>query len=274
MTEDSEEARRIALVLDETNRERREVEAGMMEGALMQAGVLAEAGHAALLVHGAGWHAGVVGIVAGRLKERHNRPALVGALVDGVVKGSGRSVRGVDLGGAIMGARSAGLLSTGGGHAMAAGFSLPEEGLGAFRAFLEERLAHARGLPRAADLVVEGALTVGGATVELAQQLERLAPFGHGHEEPVFVLTRARVVRADRIGKDGATVRAFVDGEDGGGRLKAMLFRAGEGVLAEALLARRGALHLAGHLRAGELEWGGDGELLRVGRCGGVIGAG
>ncbi len=250
LTEDPDEAQRIAVLLDATNRERREVEAGMMQSALDQAAVLDAAGHAALLVCGAGWHPGVVGIVAGRLKERHNRPALVGAVIDGIVRGSGRSVPGVDLGRAIMAARSEGLLLTGGGHAMAAGFSLAEDGVATFQAFLDDRLAHARLLPRAADLAVEGTIAVPGATLELAQHLQRLAPYGHGNEEPIFALTRARVIRADRIGKDGATVRATVEGEGGGPRLKAMLFRAGEGPLAAALLDRGAPLHLAGHLRA------------------------
>ena len=250
LTDDPLEAQRIALLLDSTNRERREVEAGMMDGAMAQGAALDQAGHAALLVVGEGWHPGVVGIVAGRVKERFNRPALAGAVIDGVVKGSARSVAGVDLGRAIMAGRSMGLLLTGGGHAMAAGFSLAVADVPRFQAFLNERLAHARALPRAADLAVEGMLAVPGATVELAQQLDRLAPFGNGNEEPVFALPRARVVKADRIGKDGGTIRAYVEGEGGGGRLKAMLFRAGEGPLAAALLERGAPLHLAGHLRA------------------------
>ena len=250
LTEDPIEAQRIALLLDATNRERREVEAGMMQSALDQAAALDEAGHAALLVHGEGWHPGVVGIVAGRLKERHNRPALAGAIIDGIVKGSARSLAGIDLGRAIMAARSEGLLLTGGGHAMAAGFSLARANVAAFQAFLDDRLAHARALPRAADLAVEGTLAVPGATLDLAQHLLRLAPYGHGNEEPVFALARARVIRADRIGKDGATIRATVEGVAGGPRLKTMLFRAGEGPLAAALLERGPPLHLAGHLRA------------------------
>ena len=99
-------------------------------------------------------------------------------------------------------------------------------------------------------------MAVPGATTELARQVARLAPFGAGNEEPVLVLQRARVVRADRVGREAATIRAFVEGEGGGPRLKAMLFRAREGALAEALLARDGLpLHLAGHLRAE--EWNG-----------------
>ena len=257
LTESAVEAREIAGILDSTNRDRREVEAGMMEGAMAQAAALDEAGHAALLVHGDGWHAGVVGIVAGRIKERHNRPALVGAVADGVVKGSARSVPGVDLGRAVTAARSAGVLLTGGGHAMAAGFSLRVEAMGEFQAFLNEQLAHATLLPRAADLMVDGTLAVAGATAELVQQLARLEPYGHGNAEPVFAIPRVRVVRSDRIGKDGNTLRAHIEGEGGGVRLKVMLFRAGDGALAAALGERHGGpLHLAGQLRAE--EWNGS----------------
>jgi single-stranded-DNA-specific exonuclease len=139
---------------------------------------------------------------------------------------------------------------------MAAGFSLPEAGLAAFHEFLNARLAAAAALPSAADLTVEGTVTVPGCTTELAQQISLLAPFGNGNEEPVLALPRVRVVRADRVGRDSATIRTFVQGEEGTGRVKAMLFRAADGALAEALLRRDGsALHLAGHLRAE--EWNG-----------------
>ncbi len=249
LTEDLAEAREIAVLLDSTNRQRRDVEAGMLDDAMQQAAALDAKGHAVLLVTGEGWHQGVVGIVAGRIKERFNRPALVGAVSDGAVKGSARSVPGIDLGRAIIAARSGGLLLTGGGHAMAAGFSLHAARVPEFQAFLDERLHAARALPRAADLSVEGTLAVPGANVELARHLDRLAPYGHGNEEPVFALAHARVIRADRIGKDGNTVRALVEGEDGA-RLKTMLFRAGDGPLATALLGRGAPLHLAGHLRA------------------------
>jgi single-stranded-DNA-specific exonuclease len=121
-------------------------------------------------------------------------------------------------------------------------------------------LAAAAALPAAADLPIEGGVTVAGATAELAGFVARLAPFGNGNEEPTFALSRARVVRADRVGREAGSIRAFVEGE-GGGRLKAMLFRAREGAVADALLARDGVpLHLAGHLRAE--EWNGT-----VGAC-------
>ncbi|MFC3026237.1 MULTISPECIES: single-stranded-DNA-specific exonuclease RecJ [Roseomonadaceae] len=249
LEDDPIEARAMAERLDVVNKRRQDVEADVLTAAMTEAERQAQRGHPVLLVVGQGWHPGVVGIVAGRMKEKYNRPACVAGLSEGLAKGSGRSVPGVDLGAAIIAARQAGLLATGGGHAMAAGFSFPAEKEGEFHAFLDERLAHAANLPGAADLALEGALTVPGATVEVASQITRLAPFGAGNEEPVFVLSRARVVRADRVGKEGGTIRAFLEGEGGSGRLKAICFRAKEGPLAAALLGG-GTLHLAGHLRA------------------------
>jgi single-stranded-DNA-specific exonuclease len=247
--DDPVEARAMAQRLDEVNRRRQEVEGEVLSAALAAADRQAERGHPVILVTGDGWHPGVVGIVAGRIKEKYNRPACVAGIAGGLAKGSGRSVPGVDLGAAIIAGRQAGLLETGGGHAMAAGFSFRADRAAEVQAWLDERLSHAARLPSAADLTVEGTLGVPAATVGMAQEVSRLAPFGAGNEEPVFVLNRARVVRADRVGKEGNSVRAFLEGEGGGPRLKAICFRAKEGPLAEALLGR-GVLHLAGHLRA------------------------
>ncbi len=250
LARDPHEAMELAVKLDEVNRQRQTVESSMLEAALEEAAQQAARGLPVLFVHGADWHPGVVGIVAGRIKEKQNRPALVGGLIDGVVKGSGRSIAGLDLGSVVIAARQAGILLTGGGHAMAAGFSLRAERTADFHAFLSERLAGASELPGAADLSVEAMLTVPGATMDLARDVRRLAPFGAGNEEPTFVLPRARVVRSDRIGKEGGTIRAFVEGEGGGPRLKALLFRAGSGDLARAFENPAVPLHLAGHLRA------------------------
>jgi single-stranded-DNA-specific exonuclease len=255
LADDPATASRIARELDEVNRQRQAVEAGMLEEALAQAGAQFAAGAAVVVLAGADWHPGVVGIVAGRIKETFNRPALVAGIVDGMAKGSGRSVAGVDLGAAIIAARQSGLLHSGGGHAMAAGFSLPVSQIDALRDFLNERLRHAQALPASVVLPLEGMLAVSGATPSLATLVERLSPFGTGNEEPVFVVPRARVVKAERIGKNLSTIRAFVEGEDGG-RLKTMLFRPKDEALAEAMLRVGGApLHLAGHLRAN--HWNG-----------------
>ena len=252
LCQDAGEARGLAERLDAVNRQRRTVEAAIVDRAMELAAAQIEADHAVLVLSGTDWHPGVVGIVAGRVKERFNRPALVGAILeDGTIKGSGRSVPGLDLGSAVIAARQAGLLLTGGGHAMAAGFSLRGDRLGDFHAFLDERLAEARRRPAHLDLGIDGVLNVGGANVELASQIGRLSPFGAGNEEPVFVLPHVRVLRADRIGKESRTLRVLIEAEGGGARLKALLFRADDSPVAQALEARDGArLHLAGQLRA------------------------
>jgi len=250
LAEAPEDAAALAQTLDQVNRQRQAVEAAIMGEAMAQAEAQVAAGHAVILLAQAGWHPGVVGIVAGRVKEKFNRPALVAGIAEGLAKGSGRSVPGLDLGAAVISARQMGLLATGGGHAMAAGFSLKESGLPALHGFLNERLVSAAELPSAAELALEGVLAPGGADAALAQMVARLGPFGTGNAEPMFVLPRALIVKTDRIGKDGNTIRAMVEGE-GGGRLKALLFRAKDGPLAEALCRAGGApLHLAGHLRA------------------------
>ena len=250
LSEDALEAGSLAATLDSVNRTRQVVEADMLDHAMAEAETQFMAGHPVALVAGSQWHAGVVGIVAGRIKERFNRPALVAARADTLLKGSGRSVPGIDLGAAVIAARAHGLLTSGGGHAMAAGFGMYDRHRGDFHAFLNERLAAAALLPRAADLLVEGSLAIGGCTVELAGQIGRLAPFGPANEEPTMALARVRVARSERIGREGGTLRVFLAGEDGT-QLKAVMFRAGETPLALKLLARDGALlHVAGHLRA------------------------
>ena len=250
LCDDAIEARAMAERLDAVNRRRQEVESEVLGAALAAAEAQFAAGHAVLMVCGEGWHPGVVGIVAGRVKERFNRPSCVAGVAGGVAKGSGRSVAGLDLGAAVIAARQAGLLEAGGGHAMAAGFTFAADRREAVHAFLDERLAGAADLPGVADLVVEGTVAVPGATVDLALQVERLAPFGAGNEEPVFAVPRARIVRADRVGREGNTIRAFLEGE-AGGRLKAICFRAKDGPLAQLLLGSGGApLHLCGQLRA------------------------
>ena len=157
---------------------------------------------------------------------------------------------GLDLGAAVIAARQSGILATGGGHAMAAGFSLEAKRAADFHAFLCERLPNHPDAARRPNLQVEATVSAGGAGVELAEHLARLAPFGTGNEEPVLVVPDVRVTRADRLGNDGNTVRAYVQSEGDGRRLKALLFRAGEGKLGQALQDRSARLHLAGHLRA------------------------
>lgn len=248
---DAHDARTMAERLDAVNRRRQGVEAEILDRAMAQAAEQREAGHPVILLAGKDWHPGVVGIVAGRIKEQFNRPALVGAeQEDGSIKGSGRSVPGLDLGTVIIAARQAGLLTTGGGHAMAAGFSLPADNIERFHAFLDERLADAAALPDTVDITLDVALSVSGATVELAENLAMLAPFGAGNAEPLIAVSHAQIIRSDRIGRDGNTLRLLLKGQDGG-RLKALLFRANDNPLAIALEdSTRPPVHLAGYLRS------------------------
>ncbi|MBS1015230.1 single-stranded-DNA-specific exonuclease RecJ [Acetobacter persici] len=248
---DAHDARTMAERLDAVNRRRQGVEAEILDRAMAQAAEQREAGHPVILLAGKDWHPGVVGIVAGRIKEQFNRPALVGAeQEDGSVKGSGRSVPGLDLGTVIIAARQAGLLTTGGGHAMAAGFSLAADNIERFHAFLDERLADAAALPDTVDITLDVALSVSGATVELAENLAMLAPFGAGNAEPLIAVSHAQIIRSDRIGRDGNTLRLLLKGQDGG-RLKALLFRANDNPLAIALEdSTRPPVHLAGYLRS------------------------
>lgn len=245
-TSDPNRALKLAQRLDELNLERREIEARCLEEAIEQA----EAGgieDGLVYVSGEGWHVGVIGIVAGRLKERYDRPACVVARNEGVGKGSGRSVSGIDLGAAVIAARQAGLLINGGGHAMAAGFTVDHEQESEFRAFLAGRISKAVGPDGIiASLRVDGALQPIAATAEFALTLSRVAPFGSGNAEPRFVLPAARIVRSDVVGTDH--VRCIVSGE-GGGSLKAIAFRSMEEPLGQALLGRGVPLHLAGHIR-------------------------
>ncbi|HTZ70097.1 MAG TPA: DHHA1 domain-containing protein, partial [Acetobacteraceae bacterium] len=249
LCQDPVEARSLAERLDAVNRQRQHVEAAVLEAAMAEAAAQMAAGHAVLVVSGATWHPGVVGIVAGRLREKFNRPACVGGHAEGMVKGSGRSVSGIDLGAAVIAARQSGLLATGGGHAMAAGFSYAPDRQPALHAFLNERLAGVLDLPARPHLDVEAAISAGGTNLELARNIARLAPFGPGNPEPVLVLRAVRVARSDRLGNDGNTVRAYVEAD--GARVKALMFRAGDGPVARALTDRAGGLlHLAGHARA------------------------
>lgn len=250
LADDQASAMRHARALDDINRQRQAVEAGILDQALNIAAAQFAAGAAVALVAGADWHPGVVGIVAGRIKEQFNRPALVAGIAGGRATGSGRSIAGVDLGAAIIAAQESGILLKGGGHAMAAGFTLDAANIEALHVFMCERLVAAATHPAACDLTLDGAIGIAGATEDLAGHITRLGPFGAGNEEPLFVIPRARVVKADRIGRTETTIRAYLDGETGG-RLKAMRFRAKDDALTGGLLTLSGPpLHVVGHLRA------------------------
>jgi single-stranded-DNA-specific exonuclease len=259
-TGDAGEAAALARRLDELNAERRALEQAALAAAIEQIEEAGQPRGALIMATGEGWHPGVIGVVASRLRERYDRPACVVALEGGIGKGSGRSVAGVDLGSAVIAARQAGLLINGGGHAMAAGFTVEARQVMELRRFLEERLDGGAGGPAVPRLEIDGVLSARGATVELAGLLEKCGPFGSGNPEPRFALTDLRVVRSDVVG-DGH-VRAVLAGGDGA-RLKAIAFRSAGNGVGRALLAGAGApLHLAGHLRTN--NWQGRSELQLV----------
>ncbi len=245
-TEDAAEARRIAAELERLNEERREIEAGVLAAALEGL----DPSGPVVIAHGEAWHPGVLGIVASRLKERFNRPACVIAWEDGIGKGSGRSVAGADLGAAVIAARQAGLLLHGGGHRMAAGFTIERDQLARFSDFLAERIGGGADTRDAVpELGIDGALQPMACTAGLVRLLTGLGPFGAGNAEPRFVLPGVRIVKADPVGS--AHVRCIVTQPATSARLKAIAFRATETPLGAALLNAGGmALHLAGHLRA------------------------
>jgi single-stranded-DNA-specific exonuclease len=249
-SDDPIEVRGLAQQLDAHNGERRDIEARVLAQAVAQVESGGARRRALLFVAGEGWHPGVVGIVASRLKDRYNRPACVVAMEGALGRGSGRSVSGLALGPAVIAARQAGIVSNGGGHAMAAGFTVAADRLLELSDFLEARALEALGADEpAAELAIDGALTGAAATPGLAELIERIGPYGTGNPEPRFVMPQMRVLRADVVG--GAHVRLILADGAGSGRVKAIAFRAVDGPLAPALLDSGGrAYHVAGHLRA------------------------
>lgn len=249
LTDDPVEAKRIAAELDRLNTERQEVERAVLEVA--EAEAYAAAGHedagASIVVSGEGWHPGIVGLVAARLKERFNRPAFAIAFNGETGTGSARSIPGVDIGKAVHHAVEAGLLVKGGGHAMAAGLTVERYRLGDLRAFLEDQLAASVEKARAdRSLSIDAALTAGGATVALVEQVAKAGPFGSGSPEPVFAFPNHRLAYVETFGN--GHIRARIASNDGA-VLKVVAFRCADEPLGRALLAARGRLvHIAGTL--------------------------
>ncbi|HZT27655.1 MAG TPA: single-stranded-DNA-specific exonuclease RecJ [Pseudolabrys sp.] len=265
LEEDATEAARIAAELDRLNQERRALEAAALAQAdaeAMAALGLEEKG-AVVVTAQQGWHVGVVGLVAARLKERYGRPAFAIALEPGGMgTGSGRSITGVDLGLAVRQAVRQGLLVKGGGHAMAAGVTLRHDALAAFRAFLEDALGAAvEKARRETALLVDGAVSAGGFNLALADLLARAGPYGAGNPEPMLVLPAHTIVYADPAGEQHVRVRL----KSGDGKfIDAIAFRAAGTPLAKALLDGRGCIvHVAGTIAID--RWQGEERMqLRV----------
>jgi single-stranded-DNA-specific exonuclease len=259
-TADPDEARAIAAELDRLNEERRAIEMLVCEQAEEQATKLN--GEPVLTVMSGGWHQGVIGIVAGRLKERFGRPAIVIAeCEDGTGKGSGRSISGVDLGAAVLAAKDSGLLVAGGGHAMAAGLTLPPGGLDAFRGFINERVAgdveQSRG-DRA--LLHDAVLAPGGVAAALCDALEAAGPYGAGWPGAHVAAGPARLLKVGIVGENH--VRGIAAGDDGKS-FKFIAFRSAEGALGRALLESNGDRRwwLAGTIKRDEWNGGNAAEM-------------
>ena len=247
---DKTEAAEIATLLNTYNNERQEIEAKVLEEANQQINKFELQSASIVMVVGEGWHPGVIGIVASRLKERFDRPSLVITLKGGNGTGSGRSVSGVDLGSAIIAARQMGIISKGGGHAMAAGLSIDAERIEDLRFFLNEHLAtDLAGRPSIPGHFMDGALKVAGANLKLVETLAKVGPFGSGNPEPRFVITNALIAHADLVGKDQCHLRVSLTDETGK-RLNAIAFRSVETEMGQALLHHGGApFHISGKIR-------------------------
>ena len=254
-TADPHQAAALAEKLNQLNQERREIERVVLDAAIDQVGAR-DPSAPMIWAAGEGWHPGVVGIVASRLKERFNRPAVVIGLAGGEGKGSGRSVTGIDLGTAVAALAREGVLLKGGGHVMAAGLTVAEEGLEAAMEALGARLAaQGAGSVGPADLRLDGVLTPAGATIDLIERMEAAGPFGQANPAPRMAFAGVQVQGVRIVGNGHCQVR--LAGREGP-QLQAIAFGAAENGLVslfEAAASARAPLHIAGRLEID--DWGG-----------------
>lgn len=252
-TDDPLEARALAQELHQFNAERKMIEEGVLEQALVRAEQ--RCNDPVIMAEGEGWHPGVIGIVAARIKEKYNRPACVIAFDEnGIGKASGRSVSRIDLGAAVISAKQNDLLVAGGGHKMAAGFTVTRDMFAQLKAHVNahvtEQLAGEVYQP---ELRLDAVLSLHGLTLELVDKINLLAPYGAGHAEPRFALSGVRIVRPTIVGEKH--VSCFLQDTAGGASIKGIAFRAIDSALGEVLM-KSGAkpLHLAGHIAVNEWQ--------------------
>jgi single-stranded-DNA-specific exonuclease len=250
--DDVAEAEKIAARLDELNKERQAMEAAMLAEAEAEAQAEYGTGENASVILTAreGWHPGVVGLLASRLKDRFRRPAFAIAFdPSGKGTGSGRSISGFDMGRMVRAAVDEGILVKGGGHAMAAGLTVERANLGRLRGFFDERAERAvRDLVAVETIKIDGALSATGATLALADQLEHAGPYGSGHPQPIFALPGHRICDVRQVGTNH--LRVALEGPDGG-RIDAMAFRAADTDLGAFFMKERGqGVHVAGTMSA------------------------
>ncbi len=253
----SSEAMEIASRLNELNAERQEIEAVVLEEAILQVEGRMEDGDPGpfVVASGEGWHPGVIGIVASRLKEQFNRPSAVISFDGDVGTASARSVGGADLGAAVIAARQQGIIIKGGGHAMAAGFSVARENLSKLEQFIGARMRDAIGdNPPPPGLLFDGMIALSGANTWLVKSLDSVAPFGIGNAEPRFIIKDVRFVEARPVGADQSHVR-LVMADETGKRLTGIAFRAQSSDLGPGLLNHGGKpFHVAGKLRINDWQ--------------------
>jgi single-stranded-DNA-specific exonuclease len=244
------QADEIATLLDLHNRERQEIEKSILADAIGVASL--QENSAFLLAANEGWHAGVVGIVAGRLKDRFLKPTFVVGFEGGMGRGSARSVAGTDVGALVRLALEKSLIESGGGHAMAAGFSLRPSQLDAFRAFLFEQFARASESAVSRSLEIETLVSARGATPSLVEEIALAGPFGAGNPEPIVLVPDVRLAFAEIVGEEH--VRMKLTSADGAW-LDAIAFRVARQPLGNAILGARGRrLHAVGRLRCEEWQ--------------------
>ena len=252
---DPETAAGLALRLDDLNKERRQIEEAVRVVALDRA---AQSPHHVIILADEGWHEGVIGIVAGRVRERYGKPAMIISMgPDGVGKGSARGIAGFRLGNAVIAAHQAGIIEGGGGHDMAAGFSVRASQIAAFQAFMDERfLAEFNGVAPQVSHTASAVLSVAGCQPVIADWLDKMGPFGSGNAEPRFVLPDCRVKSARRVGGDGAHLSCRLD--DGSGVINAIAFQAGGTAVGKAIEAAMNGdyLHILGRVRRDRFRGG------------------
>lgn len=260
-TDDPEVRVALAERLNALNAERQEIEAGVQEAAIAAIETRGLAQRAAIVVSGESWHPGVVGIVAGRLKDRYHRPVVVIGFEGAEGKGSGRSIEGVNLGAEVAAARAAGLLKSGGGHAMAAGLSISAAQIEPFTEFLNVALdASVNASLAARTLAIDAPIGASAISRVFAEMVERAGPFGPGNAEPVFALcdVTPRAIRVAGQGHLACTLRS-----ETGEQAAAIAFRAEGEALGEFLRAGR-RLHVAGKIRRDDWRGGEAGQFQIV----------
>lgn len=253
-TEDELEVKYLATELEQYNAERKAIESMVLEQAMVSAEIIDENSQL-LVVTGQGWHAGVIGIVAGRLKERFNKPVAVIAINDGIGKASARSVTGFDFGASVISAMESGLLVAGGGHAMAAGFTVEEAKIHELTEFLQARMSSGlQQITGQKKLLLDGIISIGGANAELLTNLEKLAPFGQGNPQLRFCIKQV-VNRWSEIVAEHHVKSLLID-RLSNSRLSSIAFRCVGTKLGDALLGTIGkTIDVAGQLRL--QEWNG-----------------